>query len=152
MKEKFELKDDMNKIGMVQYLKSLGEVLFELSEDEELEEEDKEVIYQKYYSILEKNKNETSQNIKDFKIELPDKVLEITKSFDEKFLKVMEESLSVINDYMDFIDSEEKDLHLVNDCIDKLGEVQNLLYEADYELKKVYDSDDIGGGDYLGEG
>jgi len=152
MNDKFELKDDIQKVGVVQYLKSLGEMLHNIWENGELESEDKDAIYQKYYSMLEKHENEISQNIKDFKPDLPEKIAEITKTFDEKFMKVMEECLSVVNNYMDFIDAEEKDIQILDDSIDKLDEVQNMLYDADYELKKIHDSDDIGGGDYLGEG
>jgi arginine repressor len=151
MKDKYDIKDDIKKIGIVQYLKRLGEVLYELSKEEELPEEEKELLYQKYYSVIENNKNEISQNIKDFKVELPEKVLKITKDFDGKFLKVMEECLSVVYNYTSFISSEEKEVQIINDCIAKLDEVQNLIYDADYALKQVYDND-IGGGDYLGEG
>ncbi|OQA18230.1 MAG: hypothetical protein BWY64_01612 [bacterium ADurb.Bin363] len=139
--------DEIKKIGIIQHLKRVGERVEEVYKNDDLNYEDKENLYQQYLHILYKDIEMIQEQKKAYDEELPDNVVSITKPIDDNMVKVMNECLAVINNYIQFIDSEDsEDIKLISDSFKLLEETSYLLDETEDMLKVILESVESKGG------
>ena len=141
--------EEIKNIGIIQHLTRVGENLQKIYEldVEELSEEQKEDVYNKYLDILQEDIEMILEQKKGYEEELPPNVVNITKPIDDNMLKVMDQCLSVINVYMNFInEEEERDIEPIGDTFDTLEQTAYLLDETEDMLREVFESVETTGG------
>lgn len=137
--------NEIKRIGIIQHLKRVGERLKSLYEKADMEEEKKDDLYRQYNDLLNKDSEMIEEQKKVYDEELPENVASITRPIDENMVKVMTKCLSVIDNYMEFIEEKENTDLLLN-SFEILIETSYLLDETEDMLRVVLESVETKGG------
>lgn len=138
--------EEIKNIGIIQHLARIGENLQKVYDADELLEEEKIEIYSRYMTVLREDVVMINEQKKGYEEELPPNVLNITKPIDDNMLEVMNRCLSVVNDYISFMEEEEKDIDLIINSFDILEQTSDLLDETEEMLRAVFESVETTGG------
>jgi DNA-binding transcriptional MerR regulator len=136
---------EIKRIGIIEHLKRAGERLKELYEKADMEEDEKNDLYRQYLDILNKDSEMIEEQKKVYDEELPENVASITRPIDENMVKVMKKCLSVIDNYIEFIEEKEHS-DLISNSFEILIEASYLLDDTEDMLRVVLESVETKGG------
>lgn len=137
--------NEIKRIGIIQHLTRVGERLKDLYEKADLEEDEKDDLYNQYQELLNKDIEMIEDQKKVYDEELPENVASITRAIDENMVKVMTKCLSAIDNYIEFIEEKES-IDLILNSFDILKETSYLLDETEDMLRVVLESVETKGG------
>ena len=137
--------NEIKRIGIIQHLKRVGERLKELYEKADLKEDEKDDLYRQYLDVLNKDSEMIEEQKKVYDEELPENVATITRPIDENMIKVMKKCLSVIDNYIEFIE-EKENTDLILNSFEILIKTSYLLDETEDMLRVVLESVETKGG------
>lgn len=142
--------EEIKKIGVIQHISGIGENLKKIF-DEEIRDDEKKYLYKLYSDILAEDINMINEQLSLYGEELPENVATITRPVDDNMQKVMKRCLSVIQDYMVFLQEEEHNIELIVNSFEELIQISYLLDETEDMLNVVLDSAELKTGGVIGE-